>query len=705
MAEVEFAEEEFEEVDDDQLPDGVEPEPDSIELYAFLDDGNLVEMLGTSHNQVAGEVSRLYDLAKDSMEKWRKQYDKALKLAKLEPEAAHKTFPFEGASNVIMPFILETMLDFHSRTVPELVWRDKVVSMKTNGKDNPEKEARAKRTGSYMNYQVKEVMTYWRTEQDKMLLQLPCVGTAYKESYFNGTESEVNSDLLMADEVVFDHNSRTFAEAMDVFVPCKYSRSEVIEMIRGDQQWQLEEEDFPDRNVHPEDFEFIRAFTWIDLDNDGLPEPYRVIYYPEKEMIAAVFPAYDEEGIHTNEDGEIVKVERMPIFTQYRFLPDPEGGPMGMGWGILLCDMFDAINTTFNQMIDAGTLSNLAGNSGLIDAQMSGATNRGNRQQAGPIDITMGELTPITTGGKSLRDGIVQFPYQGPNQTLFQLTEYMITQLRQMTNSALNMDTNSQEAAIMYLARLQQGLKVPNSIVMRVYDCAKMEFKKIALLNFKHHDSVKYNRVLDENQEANMRNDFNPEDCDISTAVDPSQGSDVEQQSRADILLQEAKEDQSNIIDKRAAYLNWLEALGFPDPDQIAPPPSGEPDPMQQMMMANMQREASLANREMNIKEIKLELDRYELMMKAQENMGSHGMAADMQEVNIAHKYAETFKLLWEIGMLNDGDAASTVEGIEQRFIDKQSPSVPIPQPVEFQLAQKDAQQQQGQAPQGAPTQ
>ncbi len=703
MAEVEFAEEEHQEVDDDQLPDGVEGESTDIALFAFLDEGNLVEELGNMHSMVAGEVRRLFDLAENSMADWKKKYDKAMKLAKLEPEAAHKTFPFEGASNVIMPFILETMLDFHSRTVPELVWREKIVGIKAYGKTNKEKDARAKRVGTYMNYQLTELMNYWRTEQDKMLLQLPCTGTAFKQTYFNGTEKQVNSDLYMGDEVIFDHNSRTFQDAQDIFVKRMYTRNEVIEFIRGEQAWQLEEEDFPDRQQHAEDFEFIRAFTWIDLDDDGLPEPYEVIYWPEKEMIAAVYPAYDEEGIHTNDDGDIVKVERMTIFTQYRFLPDPEGGPMGLGWGIMLCDMFDAINTTFNQMIDAGTLSNLAGNSGIIDAQMSGGTNRGNRQQAGPIEVRMGELTPVTTGGKSLRDGIVQFPYAGPNQTLYQLTEYMISQIRQMTNSALNMETNSQEAAIMYLSRLQQGLKVPNSIIMRVYNCARDEFSHIAMLNFKHHDSARYNKVLDEDQEFNMRTDFNPDDCDIRPAIDPSQGSDIERQNRADIALQEAKEDTSNILDKRAIYLMWLEAVGYPEPELLAPEPSGEPDPMQQMMMANMQREASLANRKMNLDEIKVDLERYRVALEVAKNMAENGIAMDMQEADIAKKYAETFELLWKIGMLNSdqpGDAVQVVQTIEQRMIDKQTPSMEMPEPVDLQLAQKDAQQQQ-QTPQG----
>ena len=693
-------EEEIEEPDSETLPDGIEP-VEGLPLFDYLDEGNLVDRLGTRESEIAGEVQRLYDLAKASMKKWEEMYERALKLAKLEPEAKSKTFPFEDSSNVIMPFVLETMLDFHSRTVPELVWRNKVVAMRTWGKGNDAKSERANRVGTYMNYQLTESMEFWRTEQDKMLLQLPCVGTAFKKTYFNGTEQEVNSDLYMANEVIFDHDVRTFQEAQDVFIMHKYTQLEVLEFIRGDQQWQLDEEDFPGRLQHPDDFEFIRAYTFIDLDEDGLAEPYEVIYYKENNKIAAVYPAYDEDGIMPNEDGEIVKVERMPIFTQYRFLPDPEGGPMGMGWGILLCDMFDAINTTFNQMIDAGTLANLAGNSGLIDADMGNQTARGNRQQAGPVEMRMGELTPITTGGNSLQQGVVQFPYSGPNQTLFQLTDYMVTQLRQMTNSALNMDTNNQEAAMMYLARLQQGLKVPNSIVMRVYECAKREFKAIGLLNFKHHNTVKYNKVIDDPKEFNMRADFDPEDCDIQPAIDPSQGSDMERQQRADMVLEQAKTQPQAVLDLRAAYLQWLEALGYPEPEEMAPPPSGEPDPMQKLMMADMARVASLEQRKQNLEELKAEFDRLELMLKVTKQMQDAGLQVDRQEAEISNMYADTMKKLWEIGMLNggEGDAIDTVLEIEGRVIDGESASLELPKPVDLSLAQKDAQA----APQGGP--
>jgi hypothetical protein len=52
---------------------------------------------------------------------------------------------------------------------------------------------------------------------------------------------------------------------------------------------------------------------------------------------------------------KVVKVKPIEYFTQYRFIPDPEGGSMGLGWGILLGPMFDSINTNIRQLIEAGT--------------------------------------------------------------------------------------------------------------------------------------------------------------------------------------------------------------------------------------------------------------------------------------------------------------------------------------------------------------
>jgi len=303
--------------------------------------------------------------------------------------------------------------------------------------------------------------------------------------------------------------------------------------------------------------------------------------------------------------------------------------------------------------------------------------------QAGPVEVKMGELTPITTGGKPLAQSVVQFPYSGPNQALFNLTNWMLEQIRGMTNSALNMDSNSQEAAMMYLARLQQGLKVPNSIVMRVYNAAREEFTKIAAINFKHYSDTKYNKVLDGEQPASMRADFNPDDCDITPAIDPSQGTDIERQGRAQVILEEAKTQPQQVLNLREAYLDWLEALKVTDLDRLAPEPSGEPDPMEKMMMANLQREAELAEREMILKEAKQEMDQLQATMEAARKGAEFGLDLDVKESEIAERYASAMLKLWEMGMAGD-DPIKTVQNIETQLIDKvgaEAPPVPLDSP------------------------
>jgi len=391
-------------------------------LIKYLDEGNIVEELEDN----AGTTSKildLYDEADRSMDKWKIKYEKALSLAKLQPmangkEIEEKTFPFEGASLAMMPFILEAALDFNSRAAPELAWANEIVHAKVYGKNSKEKEERAERIADYCNAQLAELIPSWKSDQDKALLILPIVGTFYKHSYFCYESQEVDSELLLADEVIFNHDYSSFDKAPDRFRKATYTRNEVLGFIRGDQGWDINESDLEEDK---EDFEFIHAETWIDLDGDGLKEPYTATIFKDTEKTVCLYPRYDDDTVKMNDDGEIVKVTPIDSLTQYRFIPDPEGGPMGLGWGILLGPMFESINTNIRQLIDSGTLAITSANSGLISKQL--ASGRGNAVKSGPIEIVMGQLTPVDTNGGALRDSIVQFPFAGPNPVLFQLME------------------------------------------------------------------------------------------------------------------------------------------------------------------------------------------------------------------------------------------------------------------------------------------
>tara|TARA_R110000822_G_scaffold65687_2_gene160794 strand:- start:182 stop:2323 length:2142 start_codon:yes stop_codon:yes gene_type:complete len=666
--------EELQEEPTQELEVGIEYEEEAADGYleGLLDQGNIVEELDASENADATQkIIGLYDEACRSMGKWLKKYKRAINLAKLqamsgETEIEEKSFPFEGASLVMLPFVTEAMLDFNSRTAPELVWSENVAHGKIYGENSKEKEERAKRVSRYINYQLSEAMPNWRDEQDKLLMILPGPGTCYKKTYYNADKDEMASDLYLADEIKFNMDCKNFHDAPDKFIDRKYTRNEVIGFIRGEQQWNLVESELEENK---EDFEYIEAYTWLSLDDDELKAPYTAIICKDSQKIVALYPYYDEDTINRNDDDEVVSIDTLDCFTQYRFLPDPDGGPMGLGWGILFGPMFDSINTNVRQLIDSGTLANTAANSGLI--AMSTTNSRGNSVQAGPIEVQLGQLTPVPVRGNGgLAQDVVQFPFAGPNQTLFQLMEYLVQNARSMTNAALNVEANAGEAASLYLARLQQGLKVPNSITMRVYSAAKKELKKIGILNHKHFDDAKYNKVLDEQNQFSMEQDFDPADCDTALVSDPSQGSDIERVQRAQTVLEEAKQQPQQIINLRLAYLEWLKAMKTPNIEELAPEPDpNAQDPQQQMMFAQMQMEAELKKKDQELREAGQKLQEKKMVAEMAKTMADLGLKADEQEAKITKLYAETGKTLVEGGMATGNSALNVAQGIEDRFI------------------------------------
>jgi hypothetical protein len=661
----------------EQMPEEMQPiaeEEYTGKLIKYLDQGNIVDELPDAA-KACSDTLELYNIAKKSMEPWLKKYKRALNLAKLQAmsgdvEITEKNFPFEGASLAMMPYILEAMLDFSSRAAPELVWANKLVHAKIYGENTEEKEARSKRVSDYENYQLSEMIPNWRDNQDKGLLILAAPGTFYKKTYYDTEIQEVCSELCLADEVIFDQSYNSFNEAPDKFYKCKYTRNEVISFIRGEQQWDIEEDDLEEDR---DDFEFIEAYTWLDLDEDGLKEPYIALIWEGKERIVSLYPCYDEDSI-IEDDDVIIKIDDVPRFTQYRFLPDPEGGPMGMGWGILLGPMFDAINTNIRQLIDAGTVHITAANSGLISQSL--ASGRGNAIQSGPIEVQMGQLTPVPHHGTgNLIDNIVQFPFAGPNQTLFQLMDYLVTSSRSMTNAAVNIEAQAGEAASLYLAKLQQGLKVPNSIIMRVYNCARSEFKKIAALNFKHFDDNKYNRVLD-NANASMKDDFNPDDCDIRIVADPSQGSDIERIQRTQAVLEEAKTQPQQIINLRQAYLDWLKSMNAPNIEELAPEPDPNArDPMQDLMMAQQAAEMEMRKEDQNLRREETQLKKQKIAMEAAKEMTKLGLQADKQEAEITNLYTQSLERLVKAGIASGQNAMEAAQRIEDTFIEGDKPA------------------------------
>lgn len=556
----------------------------TTEILSILGAESICEYIG--EDKLRTFESELHEgIAKDkqSMTSYLASYKRAINLAKMEPEHKDKTFPFVGASNLMSPYVMEAAMEFSARATPMLLERRDICKIDIQGADpTGEKKLRGERVASAINQDLRYNIEGWRDNQDKALLLLAIVGTYFKKTYQCGFENKRKSELIHPDKLIFDHSSDRFESAPRKSYEYRMRKNEVLTAIRTGEFLDIDLETY---YKDEDEICFVESHCWLDLDDDGYSEPYIVnIEKSGQGRIVSIEPRFDEDDILLNEDNEVAKITEENFFTQTIFIPDPTGSCMGIGWGVLLGDTFEAINTHMRQLTDAGTLQNISANSGFIK---SGSVLSGNRQKKGNIKMQMGQFTSLETGGTGpLSNDIAQFPFAGPSQTLYTMMEGLKAEVRQMTSSSQVMEGHAGEAAELYLARLQQAMITPNSIMIRVFSGVTKELKRVYEIMGKYLGQEAYINLVDD-PEANWDADF-AEDYDICTTADPSQGSEQERLARNKIVYEMAMTTPA--MDARLAATAYLDSLGVKNVEELLPPPQPEqPDPLVEQQMQVMQ--------------------------------------------------------------------------------------------------------------------
>ena len=148
-----------------------------------------------------------------SRSEWEDNIDQWVALAKQVQE--EKTYPWPGASNVKYPLVSTAALQFAARSYPSLIPADgKVVNAQVVGKDpTGEKFEKAQRVGLYMSYQIMQEMRGWEEDMDKMLMQLPIVGTMFKKTYYDKSDDQIKSCVILPKNLVVNYWTTCLEEA------------------------------------------------------------------------------------------------------------------------------------------------------------------------------------------------------------------------------------------------------------------------------------------------------------------------------------------------------------------------------------------------------------------------------------------------------------------------------------------------------------
>lgn len=276
----------------------------------------------------------------------------------------------------------------------------------------------------------------------------------------------------------------------------------------------------------------------------------------------------------------IVRIQKDQYFIKYIFLPDPKGGFYGIGFGQLLESLGETIDTTINQMLDAGHLQNAGG----------GFIGTGIRLKKREIKVSPGKFEQVEVSG-TLRDQILPHQFQGPSPVLFQLLGMMVEAAKDITavKDILTGDTNGQtQTATTTLAMIEQGLKVFTAIYKRIYRALKDEFKLLFELNARHIDEQAYYTFQDQ-QEVVQKSDYDLASMDISPVADPKMVTDMQRMTHAQLLMQIQEHPVfGKIQNPEEALRRVYEAAGTEEPDRLIVKQQG-PSPAEQLQMEELQ--------------------------------------------------------------------------------------------------------------------
>ena len=586
----------------------------------LVSETNIAERLDQEElDKIGREVVEGYKNDKQSRSKWEHQikgyYELALQVAK------EKSFPWPKASNIKFPLISTAAMQFGARAYPTLVPANgKIVQIKVFGADpENQKAARARRIASHMNYQLLVEMDEWEEDQDKLLLMLPIVGTAFKKTYYDASRKRNKSCLVFPQNLVVNYWTKSLEESYRITeviflnkneIKEKKTRKVYLDADIGEPVIEVElNEERRDQEPNVVDgatpYKILEQHTYLDLDDDGYFEPYIITVDLHSEKVLRIVARFKEENIDTDADGAVVYIKPDNYYTKFPFIPNPDGSFYDLGFGHLLGPINESVNTLINQLVDAGTIRNL----------QAGFLGKGIQIRKGEQRFQPGEWKQVNAIGDDLRKQIVPLPSNEPSKVLFELLGLLIQSGKELASIAeifVGKMPGQNTPAYTTKETVEQGMKLFTAIYKRVYRAQSREFKKIYELNKYYLDPEVYVSILDE---PVQQSDYMAPPDDLMPAADPTASSNTEKMAKTEALFPLM---QLGTINPMAVTMRMLDAMDETNPQELIIPPEQQqqkPDPKVEAEMAKTQIKQAESQHKMQMEELKMQLEQQKQTM------------------------------------------------------------------------------------------
>jgi len=558
-----------------------------------------------------------------SRREWEERNQDALKLALQVRE--EKSFPWTNCSNVKFPAVTIAALQFLAR-ISILTKGRKLVKVTAWGSDaDGKKGRRADRISEHMSFQLVQQDTTWLDDDEVAKFSASVLGCAIKKSYYDPLDGINRSEFVPLSKFVVDYWCKDLSKAHRASHLLDMTPNQIYERERRGLFLEMREHASPSQsqpienilqqtadeaqgvrrptNDSLEIYPILEQHTWLDLDGDGYAEPYVMYVRLDTTQVLRIVARYFDTGdVVRMFDGKIKKLEAeatkatdpkersrlereadtleksagnfvlriRPVehFTKYTFIPSPDGGFYGLGFGALLGPTNAAIDTLLNQLVDSGTMANSAG----------GFLGRGVKIKSGKQSFDPFEWKPVDSPGNALKDNIFPLPVREPSTVLFQLLGLLIQygeKIGSATDVMTGVNPGQNTPAETSRNTLEQGMMLFSGIYTRMYRAFAEELTKLYQLNHLYFKQSEHFEQLTQGDTALVApDDYDNNQDQIYPSADPSSASQNQKRERASAVLQLAMQSPGG-FNQYLVKRDFLEAMDVPDIDTRFPDPQG----------------------------------------------------------------------------------------------------------------------------------
>ena len=517
---------------------------ENLEFYA-----NLAEDIPeTSLKELATDLLDAIARDKEARKLRDKQYEEGIKRTGLGDDAPGGA-QFQGASRVVHPILTEVCVDFAARTIKEIFPRTGASSGPVKdqivGTPTAEKEEKAKRKTTYMNWQLTQQMPEFRNELEQLLTQVPLGGAQYLKLTWDKRLKRPRPYMVTIDDMYLPYAATSFYTSerkthRQLVTQLEFDRRVLSELYRdielvavsapeqtkaaqaNDKIEGREQNDYYDEDGLREIFEiYVECEIDEDKETKGDTAPYIVTVDAVSQEILAIYRNWDEDD---------TRRVALDWIIEWPFVPWRGAYPIGIVH--MIGGLSAAITGSLRALMDSAHIQN--SQTGL---KLKGGSRGGQSLNIQPTQVIEVEGSP---NNDDIRKTFMPLPFPGPSQTLFTLMGFLVDAAKGVVRTTFeDLSDNPDRLPVgTTLALIEQGMTVFNAIHARLHDSMGKTLKVLHRLNATYLDEQV---VIDELGELIVkRSDFEGP-MDVVPVSDPNIFSEIQRFAQLQLIEQRAQ--------------------------------------------------------------------------------------------------------------------------------------------------------------------